>query len=299
MQVGSDLTWRLIATAEWTFAALDPSARSVDLVVPAPIGPATLRLPLEQVQAAHLPQLGGVGAEVDQNGITLQVTGVASTPDGFVVQVAARSQRPAEHVSGLGSYESGHFGQVWGRMLWDSQGHQYPDMRRGQSDVSTDGDAFLQTLTFATLPPGADAATLEVPSVFVREDTGAASLTVPVAGRRVGDVIALDTDAVLGRYALRATSATIETSEGGAQLVVSFDPGGEHDGRSLVLPARVQVAGRDDLQPRAGAATPTGQFSEVRVPLPSDTGEELTLTFSGALVEVRGPWRLPILADLP
>jgi len=165
--------------------------------------------------------------------------------------------------------------------------------------VSTDGDAFLQTLLFATLPPGSGAATLEVPSVFIQEDTGTAGLTVSVGGRQVGDLIALDSDVQLGGFALHPTSATIETSDGGRQLVVSFDPSGVHDGPSLVLPSGVQVAGRADLQPRPGAAAPTGQFSEVRVPVPADIGHQLTLTFSGAFVEVRGPWRLPIPADLP
>ena len=126
------------------------------------------------------------------------------------------------------------------------------------------------------------------------EDTAPTSVAIALDGRQVGEPIPLDTTLTLGRYPLRVQAATIEATSTGRELVVDFDQGDVYDGRALLFPRTVRVNGRDDLEVRASALPPTGQHGQVHVPLPPDIGPQVTLTFSGALVEVRGPWRLPI-----
>jgi len=56
----------------------------------------------------------------------------------------------------------------------------------------------------------------------------------------------------------------------------------------------VRVYGRADLQPRVTSSDAIGQHVQVHVPLPLDIGPHVTLSFQDALVEIRGPWMLPV-----
>lgn len=294
MESAPDGTWRLAVTAEWAFAPLDANARSVDIAVPAPPGPLAVTIPLVPVQSAGLPVLGAEGAEVAEHGVALRVAGITGSSSGLTLQVAARGATPAERVVGLGKNEPGQPGPVWGRILWDSQGRQHADASTGPADGRSEGDSYLQTLAFAPPSAGAHATVLEVPSVFLLEDTVAASVTIPIDGRQVGDHIALDTKLALGSYPLQVHDATVQATIPGRELVVDLDQGDVQDGRALLGSRTVQVSGRDDLHPRLTGSDPTGQYRQLHVPLPPDIGPQVTLTFSGAFVEVRGPWRLPV-----
>jgi len=128
-------------------------------------------VPFVPTQSASLPVLGAVGAEVCEHDVALRVAGVTYSSSGLTLQVTAHRATASERVVGLGKVEPGQPGPVWGRILWDSEGHQYADTSAGPADARTEGDTYLQTLTFPALSADAHAAALEVPSVCLFSKT--------------------------------------------------------------------------------------------------------------------------------
>ena len=86
-----------------------------------------MTVPFVPTQSASLPVLGAVGAEVSEHDVALRVAGVTYSSSGLTLQVTAHRATASERVVGLGKVEPGQPGPVWGRILWDSEGHQYAD----------------------------------------------------------------------------------------------------------------------------------------------------------------------------
>jgi hypothetical protein len=289
-----DATWRLAVTAEWVFPALDRSIQSIQVAIPSPLGPLTVTVPLVPVEAAALPVLGSEGAELVQHGVSLRVAGTTRSSSGLALQVAARGAASSERIVGLGRFEPGQPSPVLGRMLWDSEGHLYADSNALPSVGLSEGDTFLDTLSFPTVSVDVHPATLEVPSIFVVDDTARATVTIPIDGRQLGDSFPVNATFAFGRYPLQIQDAAIRPTAAGRELVADLDLGDVIDGRALLGARAVLVPGRDDVQPRVTSSGATSQHVELHVPLPPDIGPLVTLSFQGTFVEVRGPWKLAV-----
>jgi hypothetical protein len=146
---------------------------------------------------------------------------------------------------------------------------------------------------FAPLAADARAAELVVPFMVVAEQTEETKLTVPIGGKQVGDSIPLDTALSLGSYPLIVRDAAIlEQQSGQRMLALRLDLGDWREGRRLFGLERVLVDGQDrgyQFLP----TDPASRVTEVRVALPEEHGDQVTIVFRNVQVAVEGPWRLP------
>ncbi len=287
---GAPFTFR----AEWVAGALDPGARAVDVLVegPAPVDAWQVRVPLVPLRDAALPTREG-GGEMTLHGVTVRVANVAADPESTVVQLAASVGRPARVVR-----LSPHLQEQL--VLRDDRGREYRQLPSVGLNSRNEGDVHISSLLFPPLAPDARAAELILPGVTVEEQTGPASLRVPLADLRFGARTPLAVDLVLGPYPLRVTGAElVEGRRGDRQLLLHFDLGGGHEGPQLIGVGQVTLDGRDaglGYQYSLGSSNVTGG---VNVSLPEQAGEEVTVTFRNAHVALEGPWTLavPVLRE--
>lgn len=299
-------TTHLRTTAEWTFPALDPSVRAVDLVVVGPVRVWRLHVPLIPLQQAGLPTTSGSAPAVTRQGISVWVDGVSEQADGLLVQIAAR----VDPTEGRGLFvgdvdpESG----VFARALADADGHQYLDTNKRCCPPTdrTEGDTYYRDLTFPRVPPGSRLQTLDVPWVGFREDIQPVSMSIPLAGHAVGERIPLATSVTLGHETMTILAATLEEHGTDAQgrpqpaLLLDFDFGDWPGGRRVIGPYMMSVNGQV-LDPRGpptvveASGKPTSRYKTLLLTLPPAVGPQLIVTFTGPVgVMVRGPWVLPV-----
>ncbi len=283
---------RLAATAAWSFAALDPGVRGVDMVYHGPpsVGTWVVHVPLGPAQAAQLPVASDVGPAVTDGGMTLQLTGVARDAAGqVIVEVSARGSNADEQIGAVGTQVLDQ--NTWGLVAWDAAGHQYPASRAEQFPVRYEGDTALQDLVVQGVPSDAQLTALEVPSVSVSRATQLASISVPLAGYQVGEQIRLDETFHLGTFPVHVTGASLIAPD---RLGVDVDLGGFQEGRELETIQSFQINGASVPPLAHGERTTdaTGQHRSFEFMVP--TGEpQVTLSFQGAAIRVAGPWRVP------
>jgi hypothetical protein len=155
------------------------------------------------------------------------------------------------------------------------------------------GGAHLQDVVFPPLAPDARSAELLIPSLIVEEDAPEVTVSVPIAGARIGEVIPLNAALQLGPYPFRVPSARIVEQWGERMLALDLDLGDWDSGRMLVGIGRVWVQGEDrGFQARSDGEV--GQWSDIRVSMPESEPSPVVVTLRQARVAIDGPWRLEV-----
>jgi transcriptional regulator with XRE-family HTH domain len=284
---GATLTF----SGEWAFAALDAPVRDVEVVVdgPPPIETWHARVPVVPDQQAPAGQRPLSNATT--RGITTRVTGVSADRERTAIQLAAETAPPARHVQSLGGpFQGRHL------VLRDERGQEYDELPYAGRSRPSGRRVYTENLLFPPLAAEARMAELILPVVHVEEETGAAVLTVPLGSQRAGERRP-PTELQLGRYPVRVTETQLSGERRQRQLRIALELGAWQDGRLLIAPERIEVAGVSApvYDPRVsddpGLA---GQWAELILAVPDNSETDLTITFRNARVAVEGPWHLQV-----
>jgi len=285
--------------AEWVYEPLLPDVRTAEVRVqaPPPIGAWSLPIPVVPVADAHLPLAAPVASSATVRGITVSVTHAVTSGNQTAFALTAQGQPPAQIVRSLG--DSFHLSRML--MLHDDRGQTYAELStQGSTWPDLDG-IFTDEALFPSLAPDTQSVTLDIPYVTVQEG-GTATVQVPVAGLlppptggREGDPHALDLPVTFGTDTFRITGVRIITEGGQAKLALDVDLGNWQNGRMLVSSGSPQVnAQATGYNATQHEARGVRQDTQLRVPLPTELGEAVTVTFTGPTVAVQGPWQLAV-----
>lgn len=283
------------------FQPLPADLQSIDVVMPMAyvVPPSVLPGADQKSWVAHIalmpPDQSGLpaatpqSAETTLHGITLRAAATAVEARQTVVLVEAEAQGEAQ-VRALS--RSGR-NPVEAAVLHDAQGREYKLQPRDGASMTFGSEFFRRDLYFAPLARGAGQLTLTVPVMEV-EEKGAVDITIPLAGRGLGETFALDHTVDLGGYPVVLKSATLAASDapweqGRSWLYIDVELGDARDGRTLAGfrserrggSAAMQSFGKDD-----GAQVD-------RFGVPVEEGEtEVTITLEAPVVIVEGPWEV-------
>ena len=285
------------------FVSLPADLTSVDLVVPQDylVPPAVLAGSEQKEWVAHIelanPAESGLPQAVTQNvsatvhDVTLRVTASSVEPEGTVVLLDGEVPGSAR-VTGLYPNGSDPDEAV---SLRDDLGRTYASVRQ-QSEVTFGTPELHKSLNFAPVAPGAKRLTLSVAALQVMEE-GNAEITVPLAGKKVGDVIPLDRVVKLGQHEVLFKSATLQQNGPNNEpwLAVDVDLGPSVDGRLLstfnVEPP--QGSWGSSMGSRHGE-----QMDQFQIEIEPNQAQ-VTLKLSNPQLTVQGPWELafPIVGE--
>ncbi len=308
---------------EWTLDALAPEVRSVEVLLdaPAPLGNWTVEVPVVPLQKAGLPQAREVRSGLELHGITVGVTSVSASAEGTAVQLRAQADPQVGKVRSIGP-----LGLLRQLVLRDDRGREYlekidllsqpPSLPRRSWSPGSNFTVLTEDLLFPPLASDARSAEVVVPFVVISEQSGDASLRVPIGGKKVGERIPLDANLTLGSYSFRVTHAEIVDSSskqlpmppGERRLVLQLDLGDWNGDRKLMGLGQLLLDGAESygFSPSAsddgfGVSFPPnpnegtdGQWKRVALVLPKDVPDQVTVTFRNADVAVQGPWRLQV-----
>lgn len=280
---------------ERDFAALEPGVRAVDLDLDAasPVGSWSVSVPVVPVQQAGLPAARAGSAAVTHHGITVRIESAAADHQRTAVHLTAQAKAPAFAVRDIG-------GDHWlGQqlVLRDDRGREYKEIPPvGLSFLGPNCSVLhcnASDVVFPPLAPDARSATLVVPFVAVAETAGSATVQIPIAGRRPGDVIPLQTDLALGPYKLRVTGAKLLNTGGHLLVVLQLDLGNWQNGRRLLGPELVQAEGGDPSSFGHSSGS-FDRYTEESALVPPGVTDEVNITLVNAVVAVQGPWNLTV-----
>ncbi len=280
-------------SAERTFAALDPDARTVEVTLNGPptVGNWQLRVPVVPVQEAALPTAQGGGAGATLHDITVRVTSVAADQRGLGVQILAQTDRADWRVRGdLG-------GNTYTRRLTlhDEQGHAWTELQPSGNRQQQGGSGVTDQALFPAIPGGIIRATLTVPFVKVEQLGPQATLRVPLAGRQIGEQFPATGDIELGGFHISVKNITLaEDNKGNPRLWLDLDGGDWTDGQKLIEPGQVSTDNGDSAWCGASYQGDVSQIFRLCVSLPRDYINGVTITFQNPVVAIRGPWELGV-----
>jgi hypothetical protein len=242
-------------------------------------------VPLVPAVEAGLPATRLSGAEATVGGVTVNVPRAVLGTDPTTLLLEVRTPPPYGHVW-IGS----RLGRVRGEelSLFDADGHEYLE------EPTVVGFHGQVVVVFPQLPSGASGLRLVVPTVAVATPDDEAELLVPTAGRRSGAVIPLGLDLTLGGLPFRVVAAELWELATGRLLTLRLDLGPRRQGRLLVGPGEILVGGKDrgfrGRWPDPGHA----RYETIDVPLPPQTPDVVSITFRLPIVEILGPWIVPL-----
>jgi hypothetical protein len=225
------------------------------------------------------------GAEATVGGVTVSVPRAILGTDPTILLLEVRTPPPHGHVW-IGS----RLGRVRGEelSLFDADGREYLE------EPTVVGFHNQVVVVFPRLPPGASGLRLVVPTVTLATPDGEAELHIPMAGQRSGAVIPLGLDLALGRLPFRVVAAELWELATGRLLTLRLDLGPRREGRLLVGPGEILVGGEaHDFRgrwPDPGHA----RYETIDVPLPPQTPDVVSITFRLPIVEILGPWVVPL-----
>src|SRR5262249_18146756 len=133
-----------------------------------------------------------------------------------------------------------------------------------------------------------------VPTVTVAAFEGEAELQVPVGGVRPGDAVPLGLDLAFGGDPLRVVAAELWELETARLLTLRLDLGPRRQGRLLLGPGMVLVAGEAHGFGGGGSGLGRARYETIDVPLPAETPDVVSITFRLPRVEILGPWIVPL-----
>ncbi len=221
---------------ERTFAGLDPSVRTVDvlLVAPPPIGNWDVRVPVVLVQQSGLPAAQEQTGSVTLHGITVSVANLAIDGQRTVIQLTGQAAPPVRFVRSLGR---GGFPSQ--RVLRDDHGREYHEQPSTGRTFPDAGGHFTDDVAFPPLPANVRSAQLIIPFVIV-EETGEASVQVPLAGKQVGERIPLTTTVSLGGYPLLIGYSRLQGGTDGDRPEAEASPSGSFVSSGAIRPGIAQ-----------------------------------------------------------
>ncbi|MGQ9676343.1 MAG: anti-sigma factor family protein [Chloroflexota bacterium] len=289
--VGGDVNSNTLR-GEVNFERLAAETREVTLVAPlrALLPPALaesdaewrLSIPLVAVDAADFASAKELHLTQSKYGVRVDLIAASFTRESTALSIRVSSER--EGVSPVCVGKRLTPDEVMPRLV-NAQGQVY-----GRKPLD-EGGRWLSNpleLPFAFEPVPRDAKQLQfvVPVISV-EEPGEATLRVPLAGRRAGDEIQLDTKLHLGQHTLRAESATLERREDGRlDLIVNLDLGPREGDRQLV---GLEVAAADTFGSWQSWDGRSGQLSAVSVPM-AEGEQEATIKLHKPLIAIYGDW---------
>jgi hypothetical protein len=227
-----------------------------------------------------------VEAADTRDGITISVRGIDASSERTAVNVEITVEPPVMRPLSIGGLNGMRQG-VTALTLRDDKGRVYPEHARPE-DGSPDPSGRTDVALFDPLPADAHELELEVPFVFVDDDSGRVEIDLPVVA---------PVSASLDRSAIRVLSTSEADRSNpwnrGPALGVALDLGGWHGDRRVLKPLELQVDGK----PRGmsygrglnSVAPEPLDYIETRLEKPL---EATHLTLTGATVQVRGPWRV-------
>jgi hypothetical protein len=291
---GSAQTFR----AEWTFAGLDPSVRTVMLAVrgPAPIGEWAVDVAVVPAREAGLTFAAAGSSSASHHGITVSVESVTTDTERTAIRLTARADPPWRRVVNVGGQPSLLNAAYHGPTLRDERGREYErrytppgELRHGYDPSGV----YTEDRLFAPLAPAVRWAELSVPFVTVGEETPEARLAVSLTeiGVRYDP---LPVSLALGAYTAEVTAISIEQHRGRRTLMLDFRLGDWQQGRKLAG-VGVTLEGLP-LEGMIGylAGDDVGQLARIGLVLPEDASGDLQLVFKDVAVAVAGPWRLEV-----
>jgi hypothetical protein len=245
-------------------------------------------LDLEPFGADEQQRRREVGASDSRQEVTITVDSITFMPDATVVEVRAVSERPGWRVSigGLRGLRDettalrlhhGHGRSYLERTRQDAR-DQFPD-RFGQGDVGV----------FDPISDDAGALVLEVPYVCAHDHTTtSADIPLPVREPITVELAGAETR-------VRATRESELPGSRGSAIAVDLDVSTWYGDRRVIVPLGAKLDGQDaGISWGKGLHGPSPEPApSVLVPCATPTEPHL-LTFRGAFVQLRGPWRIPI-----
>ncbi|MGI8913166.1 MAG: hypothetical protein ACR2JY_05135 [Chloroflexota bacterium] len=274
---------------ETTFPALDPSLRSVDVLLQgsASLGNWQVTVPLVPLPQADLPAAGTGSSGVTLHGITVTVANVVADRTQTVVQLTGQAAPPLRFVRSIGGMPG-----MRHLVLHDDHGRDYPEGQSRERTFPDDGGRYTSDAVFPPLPSDVHTAQLDIPFVTVSE-TAEATLQVPIAGKQVGERIPLDATLTLGLDAVQIPYAEIIDQRGERRFLLHLAAGDWHDGRKLVGPEQILVNSKG-VAFQSGGAGDVYQTTQVSVVLPADAVGVVTITLKSPTVAIAGPWHLHV-----
>jgi hypothetical protein len=280
-----------ILRMEKVFTGLDPSVRTVDVVLtaPAPVGNWTVRVPMAPLAQSGLPAAVQQNGSVTLHGITVQVASVTADAQRTVIQLTAAGAPPIRFVRALAQPAGARK-----LVLRDDHGQDYVELPSAGRTVPYDAQRrYVSDALFPPLPASVHSANIVVPFVTV-EVPAAANFSIPVAGKGIGDVIPIDVTVPFAGFTVHVTSARIMAQLGGRWLEFHLDLGDWQEGRRLVGPSQVAVEPKEASYFQSQSDGDVNQMTLLRVSY-ADAAQTVTVTLNGANVAVQGPWRLPVI----
>jgi len=242
-------------------------------------------VPLVPAVEAGPPATRLSGAAATVGGVTVSVPRAVLGTDPTILLLELRTPPPHGHLW-IGS----RLGRVRGEelSLFDADGSEYLE------EPTVVGSNDQKVVVFPRLPPGASGLRLVVPTVTTAIPAGEAELLVPLAGMRPGSAVPLGLDLALGGLPLRVLAAELWELATGRLLTLRLDLGPRREGRLLVGPGEILVGGEDrgfrGRWPDPGHA----RYETIDVPLPPQTPDVVSITFRLPIVEILGPWIVPL-----
>jgi hypothetical protein len=276
---------------EKVFVGLDPSMRTVDVVLtaPAPVGNWTVRLPVAPLAQSGLSAAVQQSGSVTLHGIRVQVASVAADAQRTVIQLTGAGAPPIRFVRALGQPAGARK-----LVLRDDHGQDYVELpSAGRTDPYDAQRRYVSDAVFPPLPASVRSADIVVPFVTV-EVPAVAHFSIPVAGKGVGDILPVDITVPFAGFAVHVTSATIVEQLGGRWLALHVNLGGWQGGRKLVGPGQATVEPKGASYFQSQSDGDVNQTTLLRVSY-ADTAQTVTVTLNGANVAVQGPWQVPVI----
>jgi hypothetical protein len=231
-----------------------------------------------------------VNTSATHDGITVTVRGVGAAREETAIEIEV-AVGDGECSAGIGGYRGHRLGPT-ALSLSDESGRMY--MERWQEPGRFDHTTLAR---FQPLHPEAREVELAVPYIFV-EDAAATMETLPLP-------VTSPVETRLGRYGIRVlATARVEANPRARNVTaqepalrVDLDLGGWHADRRVLLPGRPLVDG--DF---CNVGYRLTGMMDARRPEPVDrleiTGDRAltakTLGFGHPIIQVRGPWRIPL-----
>lgn len=276
-------TWEVERRLRLVPIPLEP--RRVELLLSGKIG--DWSIPIELVAFGEEPSTGRLSLDASDTheGVTITVKGIDVTGDATAVSLEASIDRPVMPLSigGLSGMREG----VTALTLRDDKGRVYPERAR-PGESSLDPSGHTDVALFEPLPADARELELEVPFVYVDDESGQVDVDLPVR-----EPVA----ATLDRYAIRILS-TAEADRSnpwnhGPALGVALDLGGWQGDRRLLKPMGIRVDGKacgmSYGRGMSAVAPEPLAYIETRLEKPLEA-KHITLT--GTTAQLRGPWRI-------
>ena len=248
-------------------------------------------VPLVPAVEAGLMATRLTGAAATVGGVTVSVPRAVLGTDPTVLLLEVRTPPPHGHVW-IGARIAIRFrGEEL--TLLDADGREYLEEHTAvgfSHDPAVLGDVAI----FPRLPPDATGLRLVVPTVTVAAFEGEAELQVPLAGVRPGGAVPLGVDLAFGGLPLRVVAAELWERDAVRLLTLRLDLGQRRQGRLLLGPGMVLVAGEDRGFRGRWSGLGHARYETIDVPLPPETPDVVSITLRLPRVEILGPWIVPL-----